>query len=168
MNIKYMKEAIKEAKKAAKIGEVPIGCVIVYEDKVIARGYNKRNTKKTTLAHAELLAIQKASKKLGDWRLEDCTMYVTLEPCQMCAGAIIQARMKEVVVGAMNPKAGCAGSVLNILQMQEFNHQAELITGVMEEECKKVLQDFFRELRIKNKLEKEENNKISMNLEEKI
>jgi len=168
-----MKEAIKEAKKAAKIGEVPIGCVIVYEDKVIARGYNKRNTKKTTLAHAELLAIQKASKKLGDWRLEDCTMYVTLEPCQMCAGAIIQARMKEVVVGAMNPKAGCAGSVLNILQMQEFNHQAELITGVMEEECKEVLQDFFKELRIKNKLEKEENlkineNKFSKNLEEKI
>ncbi|WP_313130109.1 tRNA adenosine(34) deaminase TadA [Anaerocolumna sp.] len=161
MNIKYMKEAIKEAKKAAKIGEVPIGCVIVYEDKVIARGYNKRNTKKTTLAHAELLAIQKASKKLGDWRLEDCTMYVTLEPCQMCAGAIIQARMKEVVVGAMNPKAGCAGSVLNILQMQEFNHQAELITGVMEEECKTVLQDFFKELRIKNKLEKEENQKLS-------
>jgi tRNA(adenine34) deaminase len=163
MNIKYMKEAIKEAKKAAKIGEVPIGCVIVYEDKVIARGYNKRNTKKTTLAHAELLAIQKASKKLGDWRLEDCTMYVTLEPCQMCAGAIIQARMKEVVVGAMNPKAGCAGSVLNILQMQEFNHQAELITGVMEEECKTVLQDFFKELRIKNKLEKEENQKLSDN-----
>ncbi len=161
MNIKYMKEAIKEAKKATKIGEVPIGCVIVYEDKVIARGYNKRNTKKTTLAHAELLAIQKASKKLGDWRLEDCTMYVTLEPCQMCAGAIIQARMKEVVVGAMNPKAGCAGSVLNILQMQEFNHQAELITGVMEEECKTVLQDFFKELRIKNKLEKEENQKLS-------
>ena len=168
MNIKYIKEAIKEAKKAAKIGEVPIGCVIVYEDKIIARGYNKRNTKKTTLAHAELLAIQKASKKLGDWRLEDCTMYVTLEPCQMCAGAIIQARMKEVVVGAMNPKAGCAGSVLNILQMQEFNHQAELITGVMEEECKMVLQDFFKELRIKNKLEKEENLKISENLEEKI
>lgn len=163
-----MKEAIKEAKKAAKIGEVPIGCVIVYEDKIIARGYNKRNTKKTTLAHAELLAIQKASKKLGDWRLENCTMYVTLEPCQMCAGAIIQARMKEVVVGAMNPKAGCAGSVLNILQMKEFNHQAELITGVMEEECKKVLQDFFKDLRTKNKLEKEENKRFSENLEEKI
>lgn len=168
MNITYMKEAIKEAKKAAKIGEVPIGCVIVYEDKIIARGYNKRNTKKTTLAHAELLAIQKASKKLGDWRLENCTMYVTLEPCQMCAGAIIQARMKEVVVGAMNPKAGCAGSVLNILQMKEFNHQAELITGVMEEECKKVLQDFFKDLRTKNKLEKEENKRFSENLEEKI
>ncbi len=168
MNIKYMKEAIKEAKKAAKIGEVPIGCVIVYEDKIIARGYNKRNTKKTTLAHAELLAIQKASKKLGDWRLEDCTMYVTLEPCQMCAGAIIQARMKEVVVGAMNSKAGCAGSILNILQMEEFNHQAELTTGVLEEECKKVLQDFFKDLRIKNKLEKEENKKLHKNLEEKI
>lgn len=168
MNKTYMKEAIKEAKKAAKIGEVPIGCVIVYEDKIIARGYNKRNTKKTTLAHAELLAIQKASKKLGDWRLENCTMYVTLEPCQMCAGAIIQARMKEVVVGAMNPKAGCAGSVLNILQMKEFNHQAELITGVMEEECKKVLQDFFKDLRTKNKLEKEENKRFSENLEEKI
>jgi len=163
-----MKEAIKEAKKAAKIGEVPIGCVIVYEDKIIARGYNKRNTKKTTLAHAELLAIQKASKKLGDWRLENCTMYVTLEPCQMCAGAIIQARMKEVVVGAMNPKAGCAGSVLNILQMKEFNHQAELITGILEEECKKVLQDFFINLRTKNKLEKEENKRFSENLEEKI
>jgi tRNA(adenine34) deaminase len=168
MNIIYMKEAIKEAKKAAKIGEVPIGCVIVYEDKIIARGYNKRNTKKTTLAHAELLAIQKASKKLGDWRLENCTMYVTLEPCQMCAGAIIQARMKEVVVGAMNPKAGCAGSVLNILQMKEFNHQAELITGILEEECKKVLQDFFINLRTKNKLEKEENKRFSENLEEKI
>lgn len=156
MNLKYMKEALKEAKKAAKIGEVPIGCVIVYEDKIIARGYNKRNTKKTTLAHAELLTIQKASKVLGDWRLEDCTMYVTLEPCQMCAGAIVQARMKEVVIGTMNPKAGCAGSVLNILQMEEFNHQVELVIGVMEEECSNILQEFFKELRIRNKKEKEE------------
>ena len=155
MNLKYMKEAIKEAKKAAKIGEVPIGCIIVYEDKIIARGYNKRNTKKTTLAHAELLAIQKASKVMGDWRLEDCTMYVTLEPCQMCSGAIVQARMKEVVVGAMNPKAGCAGSILNLLQMDEFNHKVELITGVMKEECAAVLKEFFIELRAKNKLEKE-------------
>ncbi|MDF2473763.1 MAG: hypothetical protein K0R21_1545 [Anaerocolumna sp.] len=157
MNLKYMKEAIKEAKKAAKIGEVPIGCVIVYEDKIVARGYNKRNKKKTTLAHAELLAIDKASKVLGDWRLEDCTMYVTLEPCQMCSGAIVQARIKEVVVGTMNPKAGCAGSVLNILQMKEFNHQVLLTTGVMEEECTAVLQDFFKELRIKNKQEKTRN-----------
>ena len=159
MNEKYMKEAIKQAKKAAKIGEVPIGCVIVYENKIIARGYNKRNTKKTTLAHAELLAIQKASKAIGDWRLEDTTMYVTLEPCQMCAGAIVQARIKKVVVGTMNQKAGCAGSILNILQMEEFNHQVELETGVLKEECTEVLQQFFKELRIKNKQEKE--NKVS-------
>jgi tRNA(adenine34) deaminase len=155
MNLKYMKEALKEARKAAKAGEVPIGCVIVYEDKIIGRGYNKRNTKKTTLAHAELLAIQKASKAVGDWRLEDCVMYVTLEPCQMCSGAIVQARIKEVIVGAMNPKAGCAGSILNILQMEEFNHQVELTTGVMKEECEAVLKEFFKDLRIRNKLEKE-------------
>ncbi|WMJ85318.1 tRNA adenosine(34) deaminase TadA [Anaerocolumna sp. MB42-C2] len=154
MNLKYMKEALKEAKKAAKLGEVPIGCVIVYEDRIIGRGYNKRNTRKTTLAHAELIAIQKASKVIGDWRLEDCTMYVTLEPCQMCSGAIVQARMKEVVLGAMNPKAGCAGSILNILQMEEFNHQVELITGVMKEECEAVLKEFFKDLRVRNKLEK--------------
>lgn len=160
MNEKYMKEAIKQAKKAAKIGEVPIGCVIVYENKIIARGYNKRNTKKTTLAHAELLAIQKASKALGDWRLEDTIMYVTLEPCQMCAGAIVQARIKKVVVGAMNKKAGCAGSILNILQMEEFNHQVELETGVLQEECSLILQEFFKELRIKNKQEKEKSSDI--------
>jgi len=154
MNLKYMKEAIKEAKKAAKKGEVPIGCVIVYEDKIIGRGHNKRNTNKTTLAHAELLAIQKASKTMGDWRLEDCTMYITLEPCQMCSGAIVQARIKEVIVGAMNPKAGCAGSILNILQMKEFNHQVELETGVMEEECSQVLKEFFVGLRERNKQEK--------------
>lgn len=154
MNLLYMREAIKQAKKAAKIGEVPIGCVIVYNDKIIARAYNKRNKNKTTLAHAELLAISKASKVLGDWRLEDCTMYVTLEPCQMCSGAIVQARIKEVIVGAMNPKAGCAGSVLNILQMKEFNHQVELTTGVMEEECTAVLQEFFKDLRKNNKRKK--------------
>lgn len=154
MNLKYMKEAIKEAKKAAKKGEVPIGCVIVYQDKIIGRGHNRRNTNKTTLAHAELLAIQKASKTMGDWRLEDCTMYITLEPCQMCSGAIVQARIKEVIIGAMNPKAGCAGSILNILQMKEFNHQVELETGVMEEECSQVLKEFFLELRERNKQEK--------------
>ncbi|MBB2181313.1 nucleoside deaminase [Lachnospiraceae bacterium MD1] len=153
-NEKYMKEALKQAKKAYQIGEVPIGCVIVYQDKIIGRGYNKRNTKKTTLAHAELIAIEKASKYMGDWRLEDCIMYVTLEPCQMCSGAIVQARIKKVVVGTMNPKAGCAGSILNLLQMQEFNHQVELVTGVMEEECTEVLQGFFRDLRIRNKKEK--------------
>lgn len=127
--------AITQAKKALVNEDVPIGCVIVYQGKIIARGYNKRNKKKTTLAHAELDAIAKASKVLGDWRLEDCTMYVTLEPCQMCAGAIVQARIPRVVIGCMNPKAGCAGSVLNLLQMQEFNHQVDVVRGVREEEC---------------------------------
>ncbi|MDF2942906.1 MAG: hypothetical protein K0S01_1764 [Herbinix sp.] len=156
MNEKYMREALKQARKAYRLGEVPIGCVIVYQDKIIGRGYNKRNTKKTTLAHAELVAIERASKAMGDWRLEDCIMYVTLEPCQMCAGAIVQARIKKVVVGTMNPKAGCAGSILNLLQMKEFNHQVELTTGVLEEECTKVLQEFFQDLRIRNKKEKQE------------
>lgn len=149
-----MKEALKQAKKAAAIGEVPIGCVIVYDNTIIARGYNKRNTKKTTLAHAEIIAIQKASKHLGDWRLEGCTMYVTLEPCQMCSGAIVQSRLDKVVIGAMNPKAGCAGSVCNLLQMEGFNHQVELVTGVLEEKCTNLLQSFFKELREQKKLEK--------------
>ncbi|HAB61058.1 MAG TPA: tRNA-specific adenosine deaminase [Lachnospiraceae bacterium] len=151
MDQRYMKEAMKQAKKADKINEVPIGCVIVYEDRIIARAYNRRNTDKNTLAHAELLAIKKASKVLGDWRLEDCTMYITLEPCQMCAGAIVQARIKRVVVGSMNPKAGCAGSVLNLLQMNQFNHQVELETGVMEEECSRMLKEFFKRLREEKK-----------------
>lgn len=154
-NIKYMKAAIAQAKKAALIGEVPIGCVIVYEDKIIARGYNKRNTKKTTLAHAEILSIEKATKYLKDWRLEGCTMYVTLEPCQMCAGAIVQSRMDRVVIGSMNPKAGCAGSILNLLQIEQFNHQVSLETGVMQNECTKLLQDFFAQLREQKKKEKE-------------
>lgn len=148
---KYMKEAIKQAKKAAAAGDVPIGCVIVKDDRIIARGYNKRNAKKTTLAHAELLAIEKASKKLGDWRLEECTMYITLEPCQMCAGAIVQARIPRVVVGAMNKKAGCAGSVLDLFQVEAFNHQVELEKGILEEECSSMLSVFFKELRIKKK-----------------
>lgn len=148
-NEKFMKEAIKQAKKAAAIGDVPIGCVIVSDGKIIARAYNQRNKRKTTLAHAELLAIEKASKKKGDWRLEECTMYITLEPCQMCAGAIVQARIPKVVIGAMNPKAGCAGSVLNILQREEFNHQAEIESGVLGEECSRMMSDFFRQLRKK-------------------
>ena len=152
---KYMEKALKEAKKAYSIGEVPIGCVIVYQDKIIGKGYNKRNTEKTTLAHAELFAIQQASKEIGDWRLEGCTMYVTLEPCQMCAGAIVQSRMDKVVIGTMNPKAGCAGSILNLLQMKEFNHQVEIEAGVLEEECTKALQKFFKELRIRNKKERD-------------
>ena len=153
-HIKYMKEALKQAKKAYALGEVPIGCVIVYEDKIIARGYNRRNTDKNTLAHAEVSAINRASKKLGDWRLEDCTLYVTLEPCQMCSGAIVQSRITNVVMGCMNPKAGCGGSILNILEMPEFNHQVNVIRGVMEEECSQILQVFFKELRIRNKEEK--------------
>lgn len=144
---KYMREAIRQAKKAAEAGDVPIGCVIVHDDNIIARGYNKRNAKKTTLAHAELLAIEKASKKLHDWRLEECTMYITLEPCQMCAGAIVQARIPKVVVGAMNKKAGCAGSVLNLFQIPAFNHQVEFQKGVLEEECSTMLSEFFKQLR---------------------
>lgn len=146
-----MKAALKEAKKAYMLDEVPIGCVIVQDDKIIARGYNRRNTDNNTLAHAELTAIRKASKKTGDWRLEDCTMYITLEPCQMCAGAIVQSRMKDVVIGAMNPKAGCAGSILNLLQMQQFNHQVEITKGVLEEECSSMISQFFAELREKKK-----------------
>lgn len=152
---RYMGYAITQAKKALNSEDVPIGCVIVYQGRIIARGYNKRNKKKTTLAHAELDAIAKASKVLGDWRLEDCTMYVTLEPCQMCAGAIVQARIPRVVIGCMNPKAGCAGSILNLLQMQEFNHQVEVQRGIREAECAGLLSSFFKELRMKNKQLKE-------------
>ena len=144
---KYMKAALREARKAELLEEVPIGCVIVQGDKIIARGYNRRKTDKNTLAHAELTAIRKASRKTGDWRLEDCTMYVTLEPCQMCAGAIVQSRMAKVVIGAMNPKAGCAGSVMNLLQVAQFNHQVDIESGVLEEECSRMLSDFFRRLR---------------------
>ena len=151
---KYMRAALQQAKKALLLGEVPIGCVIVYEDKIIARGYNRRNTDKNTLAHAEITAIRRASKKIGDWRLEDCILYVTLEPCQMCSGAIVQARIPQVVIGCMNPKAGCAGSILNLLQMPEFNHQVQITRGVLEEECSMILKQFFKYLRVRNKLEK--------------
>ena len=144
---KYMKAAIKQALKALKLNEVPIGCVIVHNDIIIGRGYNRRNTDKTALGHAEITAIKKASKYLGDWRLEQCTMYITLEPCQMCSGAIVQARIPMVIIGAMNPKAGCAGSIINLLQMQQFNHQVEIEKGVLEEECTSLLTNFFQELR---------------------
>lgn len=150
-DVKFMRQALKQAGKAAALGEVPIGCVIVCEGKIIGRGYNRRNTDRNSLSHAEITAIRKASGALGDWRLEGCTMYVTLEPCQMCAGAIIQARMDRVVIGCMNPKAGCAGSLLNILEMPAFNHQALVSRGVLEEECSIVLKDFFRVLRKKLK-----------------
>ena len=127
--------------------------LFVHEDKIIARGYNRRNTDKNPLAHAEVAAIKKASKKLGDWRLEECTLYVTLEPCQMCAGAIVQARIPKVVIGTMNSKAGCAGSVINVLQMKEFNHQVDICKGVLADECKEMMQNFFRNLREKKKME---------------
>ena len=148
---KYMKEAIRQAKKAYALGEVPIGCVIVYEGKIIGRGYNRRTIDGNTLAHAEMIAIRKACRHMKDWRLEDCTMYVTLEPCQMCSGAIVQSRMTKVVIGCMNPKAGCAGSILNLLQMQEFNHQVELEIGVLGEECSLLMKNFFKELREKKR-----------------
>lgn len=148
---KYMRQAIRLAEKAYALDETPIGCVIVHEGKVIGRGYNRRNTDKNPLAHAEITAIRKAGKKMGDWRLEDCTLYVTLEPCQMCAGAIIQSRMDRVVIGCMNPKAGCAGSVLNLLQVDRFNHQADVTRGVLEEKCSELMKSFFRELREKKK-----------------
>lgn len=144
---KYMREAIRQAKKAAAINEVPIGCVIVYEEKIIARGYNRRIIDKNVLAHAEISAIRKACKKMGDWRLEGCTMYVTLEPCPMCAGAIVQARIPTVIIGCMNPKAGCAGSVLDMLHQPGFNHQVETEIGLMGEECSALLKNFFKALR---------------------
>lgn len=149
----YMKEALRQAKKALALGEVPIGCVIVHEGKIIARGYNRRNTDQNTLSHAELIAIRKAGKVLKDWRLENCTMYITLEPCQMCAGAIVQARIPRVVLGCMNPKAGCAGSVLNILQIKAFNHQVEITRDVLHDECSQMLSDFFKAMR-ENRKEK--------------
>ncbi len=144
---KYMKAAIREAKKAWALGEVPIGCVIEYEGAIIGRGYNRRMTDKSALAHAEIIAIRKACKKMGDWRLEGCTMYVTLEPCPMCAGAIVQARIPKVSMGCMNAKAGCAGSVLDLLHEPGFNHQVETEVGICGEECSLMLKEFFKELR---------------------
>lgn len=154
---KYMREAMRQAKKAWELLEVPIGCVIVQNGRIIARGYNRRNTDKNTLSHAELNAIRRASRKTGDWRLEDCTLYVTLEPCQMCAGAIVQARIGRVVIGAMNPKAGCAGSILNLLEMPQFNHQVQVERGVLGEECSAMMTEFFRELRKKKEEEQKKN-----------
>ena len=148
---KNMKAAIKQARKAEALGEVPIGCVIEYEGKIIARGYNRRIVDKTVLAHAEILAIRKACRRMGDWRLEGCTMYVTLEPCPMCAGAIVQARIPKVVIGCMNPKAGCAGSVLDMFHEPGFNHQVEVESGVLQEECSQMLTEFFKDLRKKRK-----------------
>lgn len=151
---RFMKAALTQARKALEKGEVPIGCVIVYEGRIIGRGYNRRNTDRSTLSHAEINAIRKASRVIGDWRLEGCTLYCTLEPCQMCAGAIVQARIDRVVIGALSPKAGCAGTLLNILQNPDFNHQAAVTDGVMFEECSALLKEFFQHLRRENKRRK--------------
>lgn len=146
---KFMKEALKEAKKAYDKEEIPVGAVIVRDDKIIARGHNIKELKKDTTKHAEIIAIQKASKKMDAWRLEGCTLYVTLEPCAMCAGALIQSRIKKVVIGTMDKKTGACGSVLNLLEDYKFNHQVEIETGIMETECREILQHFFKELRKK-------------------
>lgn len=146
-----MKEAIKEAEKAAAVGEVPIGAVVIHNGEIIASGHNVRETLQTTLSHAELIAIEEANKKIGSWRLEDCTLYVTLEPCPMCAGAIVQSRIKRVVFGANDPKAGCAGTLMNLLNEPRFNHQAEVCGGVCAEACAKLLKDFFKGLRNRKK-----------------
>lgn len=148
---KFMKEAIKEAKKAENINEVPIGAVIVHDGEIIARGYNLRETSQQTLSHAEIFAIQEANEKIGSWRLEDCTLYVTLEPCAMCAGAIVQSRMKRVVYGAPDQKAGSAGTILNLLDESRFNHQVELTSGVLKDECANLLTYFFKSLRERKK-----------------
>ena len=148
---KYMREALRQAKRAAALGETPIGCIIVHEGRIVGRGYNRRNTDKSTLSHAEISAIRRACRALGDWRLEDCALYVTLEPCQMCAGAIVQARIPEVFIGCTNAKAGCAGSVYNLLEEPAFNHQARVCRGVLEDECSRMMKDFFRDLRLRLK-----------------
>ncbi|QUI21217.1 nucleoside deaminase [Vallitalea pronyensis] len=143
----YMGIALEEAKKAFDMNEVPIGAVIVRDDAIIAKAFNRRNTDKNTLAHAEMMAIDQASKVVGDWRLDDCTMYITLEPCPMCAGAIVQARIPRVVIGANNKKAGCAGSIINLLEEERFNHQVDVTRFVFEQESSDLLKDFFKKLR---------------------
>ena len=148
MTSKYMKEALKEAKKAYVKEEVPVGAVVVYNDKIIARGHNVREIKESVLGHAELVAISKASKKIGSWKLEDCDIYVTLEPCPMCSGAIIQSRIKNLYFGAYDPKGGAAGSVLNLYDYK-FNHKVNVVGGIMEEECSTIIKEFFKELRKK-------------------
>lgn len=150
----FMREAIKEAEKAEELKEVPIGAVIVIEGRVVARAHNLRENEQNAIAHAELLAIDQACKELHSWRLEDATLYVTLEPCPMCAGAIMLSRVKRVVYGATDPKGGCAGTLMNLLEDERFNHQSEVIGGVLEKECGQILSDFFRKIRERKKLEK--------------
>ena len=148
-NANFMKEALKQAKKAEKIDETPVGAVIVHKGKIIARGYNKRETRKNSLCHAEIIAINKASKKLGGWRLPECDMYVTLEPCPMCSGAIISSRIENLYFGAYDKKSGCAGSTINLFSKNLFNHNVNVVGGLMENECAQILKDFFINLRQK-------------------
>lgn len=152
----YMKEAIKEARKAEALLEVPIGAIVVIDGKIISRAHNLRESKQSAVAHAEILAIEQACKLVGSWRLENASLYVTLEPCAMCSGAIILSRVKRVVYGAADPKGGCAGTFMNLLQDERFNHQSEVKSGVLEEECGQLLSDFFRQLREKRKIAKKQ------------
>lgn len=145
----YMEFAISQAKKAFEINETPIGAIIVYNDEIIATGYNKRNSTKNPLAHAEIIAINQAANYMGDWRLENCQMYITLEPCPMCAGAIVQSRIPKIIFGAKNPKAGCAGSIINLLQIQKLNHQVEIVDGILENKCSVMMKEFFKQFRAK-------------------
>lgn len=151
---KWMKEAIKQAKKAECYDEVPIGCVIVKDDKIIARGYNKREMNQQSIHHAEIIAIQKACKKLGSWRLENCDLYVTLEPCPMCAGAIIQSRIRNVYFGAYDNKGGCVGTCINLFEIKPFNHHPNYEGGILKEECASLLSDFFKNKRLQRRLNK--------------
>ena len=146
----FMGEALKEARRAFELDEVPIGAVIVHNNEIIARGFNRRNTDKNPLMHAEIIAINEAAKVIGDWRIEDCTIYITVEPCPMCSGAIVQARIPNVVYGAPNPKAGCGGSVINLLQMEKLNHRCSVKSGVLEDECRGIMKEFFSRFRKKN------------------
>ena len=145
----YMKEALKEAQKAYELGEIPIGAIIVKDGEIIARGHNLTETEKDPTAHAEMIAIRQAAKKLGGWRLPGCTLYVTCEPCSMCAGAIVWARLEKVCIGTMDPKGGACGSVFNIVQEEKLNHRVELETGIMENECSEIMKTFFKELRMR-------------------
>ena len=147
-DVKYMREALKEAKKAYKINEIPVGCVIVYNDKIIARGYNKRESNNQATDHAEIIAIRKASKKLNSWRLDECKMYITLEPCVMCSGAIIQSRIKDVIYGAKDYRFGCHDSIIKLFDV-DFNHKVNIKGSILEEECSKLISNFFKELREK-------------------
>ena len=156
MHEEYMRQALALAQEAAAHGEVPVGCVIVREGRIVGRGRNRREEKQHTSSHAEMEAIRQANEALGTWRLDTCELYVTLEPCPMCAGAIVQARIPKVYIGSMNPKAGCAGSVLNLLDEKGFNHQVETEEGLLGEECSMMLKEFFKELREKRKKKKEE------------